>query len=383
MRKDVVIGFIGGLVAAVVISVWVIGPQRLVAGRAPVSDAPGTVQQSIVQPSAEPVVAELDVPVLDQDGKRLNFYRDLVRGRTVAIQFVYTTCTTYCLPLAANFGAVQQDLRARIGADLHLISISIDPVTDTPDRLKAFGAQFDAQPGWTFVTGAMPDIARLARKLGQPLGNPVDHVPLVLVHNDKAGGWTRLDGTDPDAVRDTLVAAAGPAPAAVAVDPSRAAKSYMQNPLLLTQDGKAVHFFDDLVAGKTVVINFMLTTCQDTCPMITANMARVQDLLGDRVGRSVSMISLSVDPGFDRPEQLKKFADNFAVKPGWVFLTGAPTEIDPLLRRLAGYVSDPLDHSTAVIIGNVAAGTWTKVQGMADPAAIARAVLAMQAPEAK
>lgn len=375
MRKDVLIAFAGGLLAAALITALVMRPNRVVA------DAPAASASVEPQRTAEPVVTELNVPVVDQDGKHLDFYNDLVRGRTVAIQFVYTTCTTYCLPLAANFGSVQHDLAARIGADMDLISVSIDPVTDTPDRLKAFGAQFNAGPGWSFVTGALPDIARLARKLGQPLGNPTDHVPLVLVHNDKAGGWTRIDGNDPDIVRDALVSAAGPAPApvaAAAVDPARAARSYMQNPLLLTQDGKSVHFFDDLLAGKVVVINFMLSTCKDTCPMITANMVRVQNLLGDRVGRSINMISLSVDPTFDKPEQLKKFADNFAVKPGWYFLTGSPAEIDPLLRRLAGYVSDPLDHSTAVIIGNVKSGVWTKVYGMAEPAKIAQAVLAMQ-----
>jgi protein SCO1/2 len=112
--------------------------------------------------------------------------------------------------------------------------------------------------------------------------------------------------------------------------------------------------------------------------MVTANLARVQGLLGDKVGRSINMISLSVDPQQDRPAELKKFADNFEVKPGWYFLTGEPPEIDPLLRRLAGYTTDPLDHSTVLILGNVETGVWTKIFGMAEPATIARAVLALQ-----
>jgi protein SCO1/2 len=327
--------------------------------------------QAVQQPAA----MIPDVPVLDQHGKRLNFYSDLVRGRTVAIDFIYTSCTTFCPMLTANFRMVQDQLSARIGKDVELISISIDPVTDTPAKLKEFSAQFDPGPGWTFVTGALPDIARLLDKLGQPMGKPDEHTPLVLIHNDKAGGWTHVDGNDPKIVQDALIAAAGPAAKADATD---AARAYMQNPLLLTQDGQPVHFFDDLLRGKIVLINFILTTCKDTCPMVTANLAQVQSLLGDKVGRSINMISLSVDPQHDHPAELKAFADNFGVKPGWYFLTGAPPEIDPLLRRLAGYTTDPLDHSTVVIIGNVETGVWTKTFGMAQPAAIARAVLALQ-----
>jgi protein SCO1/2 len=164
---------------------------------------PEATQKSSKQPAA----AVPDLPVLNQDGKRLQFYSDLMRGRTVAINFIYTSCTTFCPMLTANFRMVQQELGARIGKDIELISISIDPVTDTPAKLKAFGAQFEPGPGWTFVTGALPDIGKLLDKLGQPLANPADHTPLVLVRNDKIGGWTHVDGNDPKAVREALVTA--------------------------------------------------------------------------------------------------------------------------------------------------------------------------------
>ncbi|MGJ5181217.1 SCO family protein [Bradyrhizobium oligotrophicum] len=327
-----------------------------------------------VAPVAKAAITVPDIPVLDQDGRRLNFYRDLVRGRTVAIDFIFTSCSTFCPMLTANFRTVQQQLEARVGKDIALISVSIDPFTDTPARLKEFSAPFEPGPGWTFVTGSQPDIAMLLDKLGQPLGSPNDHGQLVLVHNDKVGGWTHVDGDDPKLVHDALVDAAGPAPKA---DAAGAARAYMQNPQLLTQDGREVRFFDDLLSGKIVLINFMLTTCNDICPMLTENLARVQTLLGDNVGRSINMISLSVDPQHDDPAKLKAFADNFGVKPGWYFLTGAPPEIDPLLRRLAGYTTDRLDHSNVVIIGNVETGVWTKVFGMAEPSVIARAALAL------
>ena len=229
--------------------------------------------QAMPPPVPQPATTVQEIPVLDQNGNRLNFYSDLVRGRTVAINFIYTACSTFCPMLTANFRKVQEELGARIGKDLALISISIDPVDDTPEKLRAFGAQFEPRPGWTFVTGAEPDIARLLDKLGQPIGEPADHYPLVLVHNDTVGGWTHVDGNDPNAIRDALVDAAGPAAKSDATD---AARSYMQNPLLLTQDDKPVHFFDDLLRGKIVLINFMRTNCPDICPMATANLARVQ-----------------------------------------------------------------------------------------------------------
>jgi protein SCO1 len=333
--------------------------------------------QANQQPATMP-----DVPVLDQNGKRLRFYSDLVRGRTVAINFIYTSCTTLCPMLTANFRQVQEDLGARIGRDVELISITVDPVTDIPAKLRAFAAQFDAGPGWAFVTGAKPNIDRLLERLGQLPGKPDEHTPLVMIRNDRIGGWTHVDGNDPAAIREALIAAAGPAPA-TAIDAAGSARAYMQNPQLLTQDNKPVRFFDDLLRGKIVLINFILTNCPDACPMVTANLARVQELLGDKVGRSINMISLSVDPKRDQPAELKGFADNFGVKPGWYFLTGAPSEIDPLLRRLGGYTAEPLDHSTALIIGNVEAGVWTKIFGLAAPNEIARAVLAMQSPATK
>jgi protein SCO1/2 len=78
-----------------------------------------------------------DTPVLDQDGKSVRFYTDLVKGKVVAINFIFTTCTTICPPLAATFAHVQRLMGDRVGKDVHLISVSVDPVTDTPSRPQA------------------------------------------------------------------------------------------------------------------------------------------------------------------------------------------------------------------------------------------------------
>ena len=132
-----------------------------------------------------------DVELLDQDGRKIHFYTDLVKGQTVVINFIFTTCTTICPPLGATFARVQKEL---VGRDVRLISISVDPATDTPERLKAWGEKFHAGEGWTFVTGNKPDVDELLRALGASSARREDHSPTVLIGNDAHGTWTRTYG---------------------------------------------------------------------------------------------------------------------------------------------------------------------------------------------
>src|SRR5262245_5348398 len=89
-----------------------------------------------------------DVKVLDQDGREIRFYSDLVKGKIVAINFIFTTCTTICPPLGATFAKLQRSIDPELASEVRLISISVDPAVDTPDRLKAWSQRFGAQPGW-------------------------------------------------------------------------------------------------------------------------------------------------------------------------------------------------------------------------------------------
>jgi protein SCO1/2 len=136
-----------------------------------------------------------DVEMLDQNGNKVHFYTDLVKGKTVAINFIFTTCTTICPPLGATFARVQKDLGERAGRDVQLISVSVDPVTDTPERLKAWSAKFHAaDEGWTLVTGAKPQVDELLRALGAASASPSEHSPAVLIGNEAMGQWTRTYG---------------------------------------------------------------------------------------------------------------------------------------------------------------------------------------------
>ncbi|HXQ74530.1 MAG TPA: SCO family protein [Pyrinomonadaceae bacterium] len=149
-------------------------------------------------PQSEPAVAQKmnipDTELLDQDGRKIHFYTDLVKGQTVAINFIFTTCTTICPPLGATFARVQKELGDKVGRDVRFISISVDPATDTPERLKAWGEKFHAGAGWTFVTGNKPQVDELLRALGASSARREDHSPTVLIGNDTSGAWTRTYG---------------------------------------------------------------------------------------------------------------------------------------------------------------------------------------------
>lgn len=359
-----------------------------------------------------------DTTVYDQNGRKLRFYTDLVKGKTVAINFIFTTCTTICPPLTATFRKVQQELSNRVGRDVELISVSVDPTIDVPERLNSFAAKFKVQPGWTFVTGSKPDIDQLLRALGAFVTNKNDHTPMILVGNEGAGYWTRTYGlATPAALVKVITEAADkgasrpaqseeassaqvPMPGAnqslkaserqverrVAANPvatgepekktapAETAAAYFPNRELITQDNKPVRFFDDLLKGKTVMINFVFTTCTGVCPPMTANLSKVQEFLGDRVGRDINMITISVDPLVDTPQVLKKYAATFKAKPGWHFLTGKKEDVDKVLQKLGGYVDDKLKHSSVLLVGNLETGEWVKMAAMAKPDQIAEAV---------
>jgi len=152
---------------------------------------------AVVSQASSDEVSKMNIPdleLLDQNGRKIHFYTDLVKGQTVAINFIFTTCTTICPPLGATFARVQKELGDKVGRDVRLISISVDPATDTPERLKTWGAKFHAGAGWTFVTGNKPEVDELLRALGASSARREDHTPTVLIGNDASGHWTRTYG---------------------------------------------------------------------------------------------------------------------------------------------------------------------------------------------
>lgn len=140
-----------------------------------------------------------DVEVVTQDGERVRFYSDLVEDRVVAMNFVFTTCTTICPPMGAIFGQLEKKLGDRAGRDVHLISVSVDPGTDTPERLAQWAAKFGRTPGWTLVTGDKTTVVSLLKSLQVFTPDFEEHAPIVLLGNDARGEWTRAYGLAPPA----------------------------------------------------------------------------------------------------------------------------------------------------------------------------------------
>ena len=155
----------------------------------------------------------------------------------------------------------------------------------------------------------------------------------------------------------------------------------LPNVVLTTHENNTVRFYDDLVKGRVVLINFMFTNCKRFCPVTTPNLVRVQVALGDRVGRDIFLYSITLDPATDTPEVLKDYAKKVGAGPGWTFLTGKAEDIGKLRRRLGVYNRDPIidadktRHGGLVVYGNDAIGRWAAIPGLNKAEVIVRAVL--------
>jgi len=162
----------------------------------------------------------------------------------------------------------------------------------------------------------------------------------------------------------------------VAADEHYGAK-YFTNLPLTTQDGKTVHFYDDVLKGKIVAINLIYTNCEYSCPLETARLAQVQKILGNRVGKDIFFYSITIDPERDTPQVLKSYAEKFHAGPGWTFLTGKKEDIDLISRKL-GLWSPPAQtkdgHTPHLLIGNEAAGQWMRDSAGDNPKFLANLI---------
>ena len=158
-------------------------------------------------------------------------------------------------------------------------------------------------------------------------------------------------------------------------------RRHLPNVELITQDNQKVHFYNDLVKDKRVVIQFMFTRCKDICPIITHHLAEVQKLLKGRVGSDIFFYSISLSPEEDTPRDLKAYAkSHHAGGPGWTFLTGKPDDILLLRKSLGFFYNDPKEdadrnnHSGMLVVGTEPLMRWAMCEGGADPKWIATVI---------
>jgi protein SCO1 len=126
-----------------------------------------------------------DLEVLDQDGHKRTFYTDLIKNKVVVVNFIFTTCKAVCPISGNNFTKLQTLLGDRLGRDVFLVSVSTDPETDSPEKLKAWGSRFKAQSGWSLITGNKDDLAGLLRLMTGDGLNKGYHVPSLYLVNDQ------------------------------------------------------------------------------------------------------------------------------------------------------------------------------------------------------
>lgn len=159
-------------------------------------NAPAEPQAAARQEKAS--VRFADVSLLDQNGMPVRLEKDLVGDHLVVMGFIYTSCTTVCPVVSSIMGKVQQQLGGRVGEEIRLVSISVDPQRDDSRRLQNYAKAFQHGPGWSWLTGSPYAITETLKGLGSFSADLTQHPPLILVGDGRSGHWTRYYGfTDP------------------------------------------------------------------------------------------------------------------------------------------------------------------------------------------
>ncbi len=174
----------------------------------------------------------------------------------------------------------------------------------------------------------------------------------------------RINQTQPPAPPEVRDVAQGTAAQSATGRP--AAQKYFTDVMLLNQDGEPVRFYSDLLKGKVVVINAFFATCQESCLPMNRNLEEVQEILSDRMGKDLFIISISVDPETDTPARLREYAKRLNAVPGRLFITGKKENVDWALYKLGQYVEQKDQHTNIFIVGNERTGLWKKAFGLAQ-----------------
>ena len=155
----------------------------------------------MLHPVSSPKVRLLNSELLDQKGAPVRFASDIVGDRIVALNFIYTDCRTACPVASAIFSKLQNRLGEKLKQNVRMVSLSINPAMDTPERLKAYAERFHAGPEWVWLTGERARVDALLKGLGVYSADSTNHTPVILVGDPTHGVWTRFNGfSSPEAI---------------------------------------------------------------------------------------------------------------------------------------------------------------------------------------
>lgn len=163
----------------------------------PAPSPPSSLENQKAAPGETPSPAKKyfsDVELIDQNGQKVRFYSDVLKDKVVVINTFFTTCVSVCPPMNRNMEKIQEALGDRLGTAAFLVSISVDPETDTPPRLKEYSRRFHARPGWVFLTGKKENVNWALYKLGQYVEAKDDHSTIIIIGNEPKGLWKKALG---------------------------------------------------------------------------------------------------------------------------------------------------------------------------------------------
>lgn len=411
-----------------------------------------------------------DEELLNREGKKVKFVSDVIGDRLAAITFIYTNCTTICPVYQAIFADLQGLLGDRLGKEVVLITMSIDPTRDIPPRMKVEAQKWNARAEWVHLTGKKSVMDRVLQGLDAYFPDFTLHPPMALVGDGKSNRWKRYNGfpkpeellsmldefkmaregghhhgkaetrkqktgeshemhhnihhggeqekeqgkhhemhqggehenhhvghdeskvesseqraelTGADGsssrspeepkIRKDRKTGSGEQKATVGkTSKEEKARDYFTDLPVINQDGKKLRFYSDVLKDRVVLITMYYTDCGLACPVTMKKLKEVEAVLGDRVGKDIYFVGLSVDSGNDSPEMVKEFLEEYdCYKKGWIFLTGEKRALDHIIYKLGQYRPDIEYHSTMMIAGNVKTGHWAKVNPTYPPPAIA------------
>ena len=319
-----------------------------------------------------------DEELISQDGKKVRFYSDVIRGQKVVINFMFTACPMICPAMSAVSAKLVNDLAAAKDVSTKVVTITLDPRRDTPARLLKHREKFikseNDHLNWTLYTGSPEAVSRVLASLGQKIQDPNNHEATYFVGDDSRGQWKTLRGNVSAKMLRAALTEVTMVNKQAADSDEKVFRNYFTDTIFTDQNGKKHRLFSDLMKGKKVLINFGFTKCKAICTPATKNMRVVQSKLGSRMGRDIVFITFTLDPEHDTPEVLKRFADKNQVSSGWYFLTGSRDDVQSVLKKIGGWKDLPDDHSGVLMYGDVDQGIWSKSSSMDSPRQIAFAI---------
>ena len=304
-------------------------------------------------------VVKLDVPdveLVDQTGASRSLVSDRIGDRMAVITFTYADCTTICPALHGIFGALQRRWEGSLGDDRVLLTVTLDPKRDVPERLAQHAGHHQASAGWQFLTGDPAEVEQLLKKIEVFAAEVDEHAPTVFVVDGSRGVWTRINGfPTPDEIEQVMERYER------ARHDDEVARSYFSDVPLVTHEGKTVRFYSDVLRGRIVLLSTFFTHCEGVTPRQAQVLSQLQKLLGDELEQQFVIVSITIDPERDDVASIREFAGELDAGPGWVFLTGDPAEVHALHQRLGQDVENLHDHRGTYLMGNVETTLWMKV----------------------